>query len=330
MKRHTTSGDTKGDGVRAERHRAPLTGRVARYAAGNPKRVLAAWGVLLAATVGVIMLLLGSGLTTDVKYRASTPDSVAGIRLIENRMTGPTKATEIVIVRSETLKVADAGFRAYVGDLATRIQGLGPKMVAGTRTYYQTKDPTQLSKDGHATLIAVTLADEPGKAADYVDKLHALLVSSQSGGFTIQQTGDASMGKAAMQLSASDLGRAEIFGMPAAMFILLIVFGAVVAAGMPNEIVSRTRLIHHFADHHRREAHRRCQGQRGELCQHQARPEGHGAFSRRVREVGLPDTAQRPARQPQTRLPHRPIRIPPSLCKSASLCTAGKERNSTR
>ena len=233
MKRHTTSGDTKGDGARAERHRAPLTGRVARYAAGNPKRVLAAWGGLLAATVGVIMLLLGSGLTTDVKYRASTPDSVAGIRLIENRMTGPTKATEIVIVRSETLKVADAGFRAYVGDLATRIQGLGPKMVAGTRTYYQTKDPTQLSKDGHATLIAVTLADEPGKAADYVDKLHALLVSSQSGGFTIQQTGDASMGKAAMQLSASDLGRAEIFGMPAAMFILLIVFGAVVAAGMP-------------------------------------------------------------------------------------------------
>ena len=29
-------------------------------------------------------------------------------------------------------------------------------------------------------------------------------------------------------------GRAEIFGMPAAMFILLIVFGAVVAAGMPS------------------------------------------------------------------------------------------------
>jgi len=81
MKRHTTSGDTKGDGARAERHRAPLAGRVARYAAGNPKRVLAAWGVLLAATVGVIMLLLGSGLTTDVNTapprRTAWPASVS-------------------------------------------------------------------------------------------------------------------------------------------------------------------------------------------------------------------------------------------------------------
>jgi putative drug exporter of the RND superfamily len=234
MKRQTTSGEDRRGGARGTKpERVPLTGRIARYAATKPKRVIAAWGVLLTATVGVIMLLLGSGLTTDVQYRASTPDSVAGIRLIEDRMTGPTKATEIVIVRSETLKVTDAGFKAHVGDLVTRIQGLGPKMVASTATYYQTKDRTQLSKDGHATLIAVTLADEPGTAADYVNKLHDLLVNSQSGGFTIQQTGDASMGAAAMKLSASDLGRAEIFGMPAAMFILLIVFGAVVAAGMP-------------------------------------------------------------------------------------------------
>ena len=36
-----------------------------------------------------------------------------------------------------------------------------------------------------------------------------------------------------MQLAASDMGRAEVFGMPAALLILLLVFGAVVAAGMP-------------------------------------------------------------------------------------------------
>jgi RND superfamily putative drug exporter len=234
MRRQTTAEESRRDGARGETpYRAPLTGRVARYAATNPKRVIAGWGVLLAATVGVIMLLLGSGLTTDVKYRASTPDSVAGVRLLEDKMTGPTKATEIIIVRSDSSKVTDPAFKTYVGDLAARIRGLGRSTVSSTATYYQTKDATQVSKDKHATLILVTLADEPGKAADYVDKLHTLLVNSQSGGFTTQQTGDASMGEAAMKLSASDLGRAEIFGMPAAMFILLIVFGAVVAAGMP-------------------------------------------------------------------------------------------------
>jgi len=103
-------------------------------------------------------------------------------------------------------------------------------MVAGTRT--TTRRRIHAALQGRARhLIAVTLADEPGKAADYVDKLHALLVSSQSGGFTIQQTGDASMGKAACS-SRSDLAGRDLRH-AAAMFILLIVFGAVVAAGMP-------------------------------------------------------------------------------------------------
>jgi len=78
MKRHTTSGDTKGDGVRQRDTRA-AHGR----SHGMRRQPEARAGRLGSPPGGdrrVIMLLLSSGLTTDVKYRASTPDSVAGIR----------------------------------------------------------------------------------------------------------------------------------------------------------------------------------------------------------------------------------------------------------
>jgi RND superfamily putative drug exporter len=213
--------------------RAPLTSRIARYAATHPWRIITGWSVLMVATVGVIVMLLSSGLTTDVKYRSSAPDSVSGQSLIENRVTGPTKANEIVIVRADTLKVSDPAFSAYVEDVMRGIQSLGPKVVASTTSYYQTNDPSMVSKDGHAALVMVKMADIPATASGYVYKLHDRLMALQKHGFAIQQTGDASMTDAAMTLSASDLSRAEILGMPAALFILLIVFGAVVAAGMP-------------------------------------------------------------------------------------------------
>ena len=64
-----------------------------------------------------------------------------------------------------------------------------------------------------------------------VDKLHAVVVSTPATGFTLAQTGDASLNQMIDQVAKSDLEKAEIFGVPAALIVLVIVFGALVAAG---------------------------------------------------------------------------------------------------
>ena len=48
-----------------------------------------------------------------------------------------------------------------------------------------------------------------------------------------------------MELAKSDLERAEIFGMPAAFIVLIVVFGALVAAGVPLllSVVDRPALV---------------------------------------------------------------------------------------
>ena len=69
--------------------------------------------------------------------------------------------------------------------------------------------------------------------AENAGKLHALVVAAQGRGFTVAQTGNASIIAMFMKLAESDLQRGEILGMPAALIVLLIVFGAVLAACMP-------------------------------------------------------------------------------------------------
>ena len=90
-----------------------------------------------------------------------------------------------------------------------------------------------VSKDGRAALIAVVMAGDTDQALKDVAPLHSLVLRSAAPGFTLAQTGDASLNKMADDLAKSDLERAEVFGVPVALIVLVLVFGAVLAAVMP-------------------------------------------------------------------------------------------------
>ena len=210
-----------------------LTERLARMSALHPWRTIGLWAVLIVMAVLAVGSLLGSGITSEMKFRAAKPDSLTGQELLEQRLTGPQKITDFVIVRSATLTVDDAAFEAYVTDVAAKIQALGPNVVASVATFYQTNDPTAVSKDEHSTLIPVVMAGKMDDALKNVDKLHETVVAAQGQGFTVAQTGEASINEMFTKLAEKDLQRGEIFGVPAALIVLLIVFGAVLAAFMP-------------------------------------------------------------------------------------------------
>jgi RND superfamily putative drug exporter len=210
-----------------------LTERLARTSALHPWRTIVIWTALIVLAVLAVVTLLGSGLTSDIRFRADKPDSIVGQELLEQRLTGPRQITDFVIVRSATATVDDPSFKAYVDDLARRITGLGPSVVTGVSTYYETNDPTVVSRDEHATLIPVVMAGTVDDAVRNAGRLHALVAAAQGRGFTVAQTGDASIMEMFTSLAEKDLARGEILGVPAALIVLLIVFGAVLAACMP-------------------------------------------------------------------------------------------------
>ncbi len=96
-----------------------------------------------------------------------------------------------------------------------------------------TGDPTMVSQDRSKTLVAVVLAGDTDRALENVVALHDLVRVSGSEGFTLAQTGEASLSQMGNDLAKSDMERAEIFGVPVALVVLLVVFGAVLAAVMP-------------------------------------------------------------------------------------------------
>jgi putative drug exporter of the RND superfamily len=221
---HTTSHATGGRG---------FTERLARTSARHPWRTIAVFMAVLVAGVFSLSSLLESGLTSDMKQHGEQPDGAVAEELIADRMTGDHRLTDFVIVRSADLKVDDPQYEAYVGDLAMKIMALGPSVVEGAATYYQTGDPTMVSKDEHSTLVPVVLAGDIDEALENSVTLHDVVRDGESGGFTLAQTGEASLNQMGNTLAKHDMERAEILGVPIALIVLLVVFGAVLAAVMP-------------------------------------------------------------------------------------------------
>lgn len=109
-----------------------------------------------------------------------------------------------------------------------------PIVVEGGTYYYQYRDESLVSPDRHTTVMPIVMTGTLSQADENVGKIHELAGSAaERSGFEIITTGAASSDDDFNKLSASDLKKAELFGIPIAMIILIVVFGTLVAAGLP-------------------------------------------------------------------------------------------------
>jgi RND superfamily putative drug exporter len=95
-------------------------------------------------------------------------------------------------------------------------------------TYYETHDPALVSRDRHATLITVQRQQD-------VDRLLSVVQRNDGrNGFGVVMTGEGTLDHDFNELSQHDLKSGELrVGLPAALVVLILVFGAVVAGLVP-------------------------------------------------------------------------------------------------
>ncbi|WP_197682434.1 MMPL family transporter [Jiangella sp. DSM 45060] len=97
----------------------------------------------------------------------------------------------------------------------------------------------QVSEDGTAALYEVTLDVPAGTDAEEEDAASAAaaqvaqVVDGADGSLSVGQVGDASLGEALDQVYEDDLKRAEYLSLPVSLLIMLVVFGALIAAAVP-------------------------------------------------------------------------------------------------
>ena len=199
---------------------------LARACAGHPKRTVGAWLVAMVVSFVVIGALLGDALTSEGDV-TSNPESKQAEALIQAGFPPVPTPSEIVVVRSDRYTVDQPPFQEKVRMLGERASALG--VVAEAASYYSSDDESLVSKDRRATMVPLVMRSD--EVAPLVD-----LVKSEDGadGFQVAITGSLTADADFEKLSEEDLQKGELLiGLPAALIILLLVFGAVVAGLVP-------------------------------------------------------------------------------------------------
>jgi RND superfamily putative drug exporter len=200
------------------------TSRLARRCAEHPKRVLAWWAVAFVAALAATVLLLGDALTTEGGFTAER-DSRTGFDLMDDRLPNSDVVTdEAVVVRSGRYRATDPDFKAFVADLADDLRSTG-----ATRAV----EPALTSKDGRAVLLQVSLLAEDKVDEAVVLVLDVVKAADRDPSYDVDITGVATAARDFVTISNEDLAKGELIGMPAALVILLLVFGALVAGLVP-------------------------------------------------------------------------------------------------
>jgi RND superfamily putative drug exporter len=206
-----------------------IAARAGRWSAGHWKTATFGWLALV-----VCAMLVGNAVGT-VRLTSSEQSigESARAQAILDRSGFADHAGENVLVQSTSSTPADPAFRAEIRTVVARLRSL--TAIQGLRSPLQAANRGQISRDGHSALVEFELRGSPDSAPDRVRPIMDAVTALQQSAprFTIAEFGDAS---ATYELNKSihdGLSRAERLSLPITFLVLLMAFGAFVAAGLP-------------------------------------------------------------------------------------------------
>ena len=205
------------------------TERIARACARHPWLTLGSWVIALILAVVTLVALLD--LTSEGELTAN-PESRQGYDLIGQHFPPSPDdeyVNELVLVRSQTHTVDDPVFRAKVEAVLREIRASG--VAHNAMTFYESSDQALVSEDRGATLIPVGVQ---GDCEAGGDRLIAITRAAAGDDFEVLVSGECTADADLNRILDEDLKTGELyFGLPAALVILVLVFGALVAALVP-------------------------------------------------------------------------------------------------
>ena len=182
--------------------------KLAVYCAQNPFKVIFSWLLIFALSIYLNISFLEDGLTTEFTF-ITQPESEKGQDALLD-LTGPRLASELIVVKSDTLKVRNPEFENLVTSIQTDLTNLGSNIIKNNYSYYQTQDPQSVSKNQDATLIGLTLAVSVDAGIKNVPKVIEIVDKyNKEPNFEVLILGEASIASASNKLSEEDLSFIE-------------------------------------------------------------------------------------------------------------------------
>ncbi|HMJ75623.1 MAG TPA: MMPL family transporter [Iamia sp.] len=204
--------------------RTPLTVRVARWSATHPWRSLGLW-------LGLVVLAIVLSATVAPK-KATSIDMAAGssqraLRLLDEAgLEEPASELVLVTARSGDDPLDRSAADAAIAEVTAGMVAL-PEVAAVGEVVW--------SAEGDAALVPVRMRGDPEEASDDVESLRAVTaaVAADHSTVRVEETGGASVDAAVTEVVEEDLASAEALSLPVTLGLMLLAFGALIAAAVP-------------------------------------------------------------------------------------------------
>jgi uncharacterized membrane protein YdfJ with MMPL/SSD domain len=227
---------------------------MAMWSARHRKAVFFGWVLIVAVALGACSVVPAN---TDITL-SGTGEALDALELIRARFGGQEQVPrEIVVFSHPSLQVTDPAYEETVKGLMTELLGLraqettvigatrvvsATRIVSKTTAYYDIGLPREQSPfvaqnatGGDVTFALVDLVGDLKEAQANVGPVLDTVATAQaeSGGFQIVVGGDASINKQTSDIVNQDMSRALFLNLPVTLIILVLAFGALLAALIP-------------------------------------------------------------------------------------------------
>lgn len=208
--------------------------RLGRWAAGHPWRVIGAW---LLVSIVVVGANAGVGRELEDSFEAPGLDSTAALDLLteaQSEAAGLTAQVVLTPLDADTTFLSNAAEAAALADVQAQIETL-PNVLG-------TNDAAGLLDQGGDIAVAAGAISPDGRVALLRVQYPVIEDLSTADLDNLKEFADVARDGSALQIDLNgDLffafeeagGGAEVIGIIAAVFILLVAFGSVIAMGLP-------------------------------------------------------------------------------------------------
>ncbi len=203
-----------------------IAARAARWSAAHRKLAIFGWIAFVVASVAI-----GGAVGTKNLTDAEAGAGDSGRAGLAMEKAGLTPNDEMVLVESDRFEAGDPAFDEAVGEATRKLAAL-PSV---THVSSPADGGGQVSDDGHAALVEFQIPGSKDQAEERVDASLAATAAVQKANpdVRVEQFGSASASKALEKVFSEDLSKAETTSLPITLLILLLAFGALVAALVP-------------------------------------------------------------------------------------------------
>jgi uncharacterized membrane protein YdfJ with MMPL/SSD domain len=207
--------------------RLNLAARAGRWSAAHWKTATFGWIAFVVAAV-----VIGGAIGTKQLDDDGTPGESGRMgTILDDSFDRP--AEETVLVQSDTLTVESPAFAAAVDDVVARLSAT--RVATNIRSPLEPANADQVSADGRSATVRFDIRGDSDAAADKIAPVVSAVEAAKAAhpDLSIGSFGETTADEEITETFGKDLERAGLLSLPVTLVVLVLAFGAVVAAGIP-------------------------------------------------------------------------------------------------